>query len=66
MTYVFNSKLYFLVQFNILGLKATIHLKRVIVTPAVYPLLAWLDPSFKYGHWADVTDYTRLCSLAVS
>ena len=42
------------------------YLKRVIVTPAVYKLLAWLKPSFKYLHWADVTDYTHLCRLAVS
>src|SRR3989344_3782600 len=42
------------------------HLKRVIVTPAVYALLARLDPGLKYTHWADVTDYTQPCGLAVS
>ncbi len=42
------------------------YLKRVIVTPAVYQLLAQLEPSLKYWHWADVTDYTHLYRLAVS
>lgn len=39
--------------------KAFRYLKRVIVTPAVYQLLAPLERSFKYRHWADVTDYTH-------
>ena len=43
-----------------------IQFKRVIVTPAVYQLLAQLKPSFKYWHWADVTDHTHLYRLAVS
>ena len=42
------------------------YLKRVIVTPAVYLLLASLEESLKYRHWASVTDYTHLCRLAVS
>ena len=42
------------------------YLKRVIVTPAVYQLLAQLEPSFKYWHWAGVTDHTHLYRLAVS
>ena len=42
------------------------YLKRVIVTPAVYLLLASLEESLKYRHWADVTDYTHLYRLAVS
>ena len=42
------------------------YLKRVIVTPAVYQLLAQLKPSLKYWHWAGVTDYTHLYRLAVS
>ena len=42
------------------------YLKRVIVTPAVYALLAPLERSLKYAHWADVTDYTHLYRLAVS
>ncbi len=46
--------------------KAFSYLKRVIVTPAVYQLLAQLKPSLKYWHWADVTDYTHLYRLAVS
>ena len=46
--------------------KAFRYLKRVIVTPAVYQLLAPLKRGLKYWHWADVTDYTRLYSLAVS
>jgi len=40
------------------------HLKRVIVTPAVYQLLAPLKWSLKYWHWADVTFYTHLYRLA--
>jgi hypothetical protein len=46
--------------------KAFRYLKRVIVTPAVYQLLAPLKESLKYWHWADVTEYTRLYSLALS
>ena len=42
------------------------YLKRVIVTPAVYRLLAQLEPSLKYRHWAGVTDYTYPYGLAVS
>ncbi len=42
------------------------YLKRVIVTPAVYLLLASLEGNLKYRHWADVTDYTHLYRLAVS
>jgi hypothetical protein len=42
------------------------HLKRVIVTPVVYRLLAPLDRSLKYRHWTDVTGYTRPCGLAAS
>jgi len=41
------------------------YLKRVIVTPAVYRLLAPLKQSLKYRHWAGVTDYTHLYRLAV-
>ena len=63
----FVSQLYFDFLFNLLGLKATnIHLKRVIVTPAVYWLLAPLNRSLKYQHWADVTSYTHPCGLAGS
>jgi hypothetical protein len=40
------------------------YLKRVIVTPAVYPLLAPLERSLKYGHWANVTFYTWPCDFA--
>ncbi len=46
--------------------KAFRYLKRVIVTPAVYLLLAPLDRSLKYRHWADVTNCTHLYRLAVS
>ena len=42
------------------------YLKRIIVIPAVYQLLAPLKRSFKYRHWADVTDYTHHYWLAVS
>ena len=42
------------------------YLKRVIVTPAVYLLLASLEGSLKYRHWAGVTDYIHLYRLAVS
>ena len=52
--------------FNIRVLRQRIHLKRVIVTPAVYRLLAQLKPSLKYLHWAGVTDYTHPYGLAVS
>ena len=53
-------------MFNVSGLKATYHLKRVIVTPAVYAILAPLKRSLNYAHWAGVTDYTHACALAVS
>ena len=42
------------------------YLKRVIVTPAVYLLLALLEEDLKYRHWAGITDYTHLYRLAVS
>ena len=42
-----------------------LYLKRVIVTPAVYRLLAQLEPSLQYLHWAGVTNYTHLYRLAV-
>ena len=53
--------------FNKTSLKAIVivYLKRVIVTPAVYRLLAQLKPSLKYLHWAGVTNYTLLYRLAV-
>ena len=41
------------------------YLKRVIVTPAVYPLLAPLKGGLKYGHWADFTNRTHPFELAV-
>ena len=40
------------------------YLKRVIVTPAVNQLLASLNRSFKYWHWADVTSHTHPYGLA--
>ena len=46
--------------------KAFSYLKRVIVTPAVYQLLAPLERSLKYWHWADVASYTHLYRLAGS
>ena len=46
--------------------KAFRYLKRVIITPAVYQPLAPLKKSFRYWHWADVTNYTSPCGLAVS
>ena len=42
------------------------YLKRVIVTPAVYQLFTPLNRSLKYWHWADITSYTQLYSLAES
>lgn len=42
-----------------------VYLKRIIVIPAVYPLLALLNQSLKYGHWADVANYTHHFWLAV-
>ena len=47
-------------------LRQIVYLKRVIVTPAVYLLLASLEGSLKYRHWAGVTDYIHLYRLAVS
>ena len=44
--------------------KAFRYLKRVIVTPAVYQLFTPLKRSLKYWHWADITFYTKLYSLA--
>jgi hypothetical protein len=46
--------------------KAFRYLKRVIVTPAVYQLFTPLKRSLKYWHWADITFYTKLYSLAES
>jgi hypothetical protein len=46
--------------------KAFRYLKRVIVTPAVYQLFTPLNRSLKYWHWADITFYTQLYSLAES
>ena len=46
--------------------KAFRYLKRIIVIPAVYQLLARLKPGLKYWHWADVTTYTKLYSIADS
>lgn len=46
--------------------KAFRYLKRVIVTPAVYQLLAPLYWSLKYWHWADVTFCTHRFRLAES
>ena len=46
--------------------KALRYLKRVIVTPAVKWSLDPLYRVFGYHHWADVTGYTRLYSLAAS
>ena len=43
--------------------KAFRYLKRIIVIPAVYLLLAPLNWNLKYKHWADVTNYTHLCRL---
>lgn len=42
------------------------YLKIVIVTTAVYGSLAPLNWSFRYPHWARVTDYTHPFGLAVS
>ena len=44
--------------------KAFRYLKRVIVTPAVYQLFTPLNRSLKYWHWADITFYTKLRSIA--
>ena len=44
--------------------KAFRYLKRVIVTPAVYQLFTPLERGLKYWHWADITFYTQLFSLA--
>ena len=46
--------------------KALRYLKRIIVIPAVYQLLAPLKWSLKYWHWADVTTYTHRYRLADS
>jgi hypothetical protein len=46
--------------------KAFRYLKRVIVTPAVYQLFTPLERSLKYWHWADITFYTKLYSVAES
>ena len=44
--------------------KAFRYLKRVIVTPAVYQLFTPLKRGLKYWHWADITFYTKLYSVA--
>ena len=38
----------------------------VIVTTAVYKVLALLNQSFKYLHWAGITDYSSLYRFAIS
>jgi len=42
------------------------YLKRVIVTPAVYEILAPLNRSLNYSYWAGVTFHTHLFRLAES
>ncbi len=42
------------------------YLKRVIVTPAVYPVFTLLEESLNYGHWADVTSHTKPYDFARS
>ncbi len=42
------------------------YLKRIIVIPAVYLLLAPLEGGLKYRHWADVAFHTNLFRLAES
>ena len=42
------------------------YLKRVIVSPDVYQILAPLERSLNYWHWADVTSYTHPYGLAGS
>ena len=46
--------------------KAFRYLKRVIVTPAVYQLFTPLERGLKYWHWADITSYTQVYTLAGS
>ena len=50
--------------YNLRVLKQRIHLKRVIVTPAVYQLLAPLERGLKYWHWAGITFYSQPYGLA--
>ena len=38
----------------------------VIVTTAVYMILIGLEPYFNLMHWAELTDYTKLFSVAIS
>ena len=45
-------------------IKATFHLKRVMVTPAVCQLFVPLDRDFKYWYWADITFYTHPYGVA--
>jgi len=47
-------------------LRQQFHLKRIIVIPAVYQLLAPLKGGLKYWHWADVAFHTHLFRLAKS
>ena len=42
------------------------YLKRIIVIPAVYQLLASLKGGLKYWHWADMAFHTNLFRLAKS
>ena len=46
--------------------KALRYLKRVRVTPAVYPSLTRLKPGFRYGHWAGLTPRSKPFGLAGS
>ena len=48
------------------NLNLTVSVKRIIVIPAVYQLLASLKRGFKYWHWADVAFHTHLFRLAKS
>ena len=45
--------------------QGTTHLKRVIVTPAVYGSFVRLYSVFRYPHWAGFTDYTSPYGVAV-
>jgi len=45
---------------------AFVHLKSVIVTPAVSRVLALLNESLKHRDWAGLTDYTSPLGFAIS
>ena len=53
-------------SFKLKNVRQRFHLKSLTVRPAVRWALAALEDSFRHHHWAGLTEYTKLFSLALS